>query len=124
MNWHTAYEVAKYWAAWGGLALTLGKIYFTAKKALGNWFNRIAVSFEGYLAKAVDNHMTHVQTDVNRAATAICDLAEVHKGLMANQNIMCQSLVQMQAGLHEHIKDDDRVQGEILTGIEVIKAKL
>ena len=124
MSWHVAYDAIKFWLPLVSLGGFLVACYRTAKKALGNWFNRIGTSFEGYLAKAVDNHMTHVQSDVNRASTAICELAEIHKGLMVNQNTMCQSLVQMREDFHDHIIADDRVQGEILTGIEVIKAKL
>ena len=150
MTWHALVEFIGHWWPYVTAAGVVVKVYFTAKRALAGWFNRIGTAFEGYLAKAVDNHMTHVQTDVNRASTAIVDLAnyhkemiasqkvletsaarsaeaigalaEYHKDTMENQRQMVSTLLEMREDFHEHVKDDLRVQNAILTGIEVLKA--
>ena len=152
MTWHAALEFLKYWLPITSAIGVAVKVYFTAKKALGRWFNRIGDSFESYLAKAVDNHMTHVQSDVNRASTAIVDLANYHKEMIASQRVlevsaektaaaitslaeyhkdtmegqrqMVTTLMEMREDFHDHVKDDLRVQNAILTGIEVLKAKV
>ncbi len=152
MTAHAALDFIKFWLPVSSAIGVVIKVYFTAKKALAKWFDRVGSAFEGYLAKAVDNHMTHVQGDVNRASTAIVELANYHKNMtdsqkvvqadvaqaaaavselagfhremMESQRTMVTALTEMRQDFHDHIQEDLRVQNAILTGIEVLKAKV
>lgn len=89
------------------------KAYASAKKNIAAFADNL-----------VSNHAQHIQDSTERAAKAVTELAGYHKDMLESQRGMLVSLDAMRQDFHEHVKDDLRVQTDILTKLEVIDTKV
>ena len=112
MDWVAVYVALKYWVP-VTTVISLGvKAYFVTKKAATKWADTM-----------LDNHMAHIEASSERAAAAVTELAGYHKEMLDQQREMVSNIALVQRDFHEHVREDERVQSAILTGIEVIKTQ-
>lgn len=86
------------------------KIFSSTKKAVGDWANAQA-------DRLIGNHATHIQAAVEQSAKSLVDVAT------SNREI-ANTMVEMRKDFHESQKEVRLKQEDILTGIEIVKAKV
>ena len=113
------YDAVKFW-----LPIVTGtgiiiKAYLTAKKNASEWLERI-----------MNRQLGHLEVSTEHAAKAVVELAGFHKDMLESQKEMVRSqgdvlgvIKDMHADFQHHVSEDVRVQSQILTGIEILKAK-
>lgn len=113
MTWLAVYAFIKFW---GPIATAVGllvKAYLSATKGISSWANTL-----------LDNHMQHIQDASERSSQAVVELASYHRDMLDSQRELVVAMCSMKEDLHDHTIEDLRVQTKILTGIEVLKAKV
>ena len=88
------------------LSLLTRKAYIGAKNSISAWTNQL-----------LDNHMTHIQKAAEDAAASIRDVAQ------SNREVAL-TMKEMRADFQANNTEIRQAQTDILTGIEVIKAKV
>ena len=77
-----------------------------AKQDVGNWANQL-----------LDNHMTHIQSAAEQAAASLKSMSDTNREMVV-------AMKEMREDFQTHQVEEMRVQNAIMTGIEVIKAKV
>lgn len=102
------YDQIRYWLPVSGIL----SIVWAIKRGIKKWADTM-----------LENHMSHIQTSTEQAAAAVTELAGYHRDMLGQQKEIVTSMALIQRDFHEHIREDERVQRDILTGIEVIKSR-
>ncbi len=111
--WLLIYAFIKFWLPIVTAFGLMIKGFFVLRSSMGDW-----------AAKFLDNHMAHIQDVTEQSSVAVRELATYHKEMLRTQDSVVRSIELISRDFHDHTLEDQRVQGAILTGIEVIKSKL
>jgi hypothetical protein len=100
-----------------GLAV---KLFFSIRKGLRS----IRVGISSWADTLLNNHMSHIQNSAETAAKAVVDLADQHRNNIAVQQRLIDEMTGVRSDLSNNSMQILKAHHEILTGIEVLKAKV
>jgi len=112
-TWITIYTFIKFWLPIVTAIGIVGKLFLMIRKSLQNAKNDVSA----WASTLLDNHMAHIQAAAERASESLTEMVETNKTVAVAMSGMRQDF---QASQTSQLA----VQHEILTGLEVIKAKL
>jgi hypothetical protein len=114
------YAFIRFWLPIASAVALAGKLFLVTRKAVTN----AKAEVSQWANTLLDNHMTHIQDSAEKAAAAVVELAEFHKGTISAQERMVDEMQGVRSDLAANNAQLLNVQHQILTGIEVIKAKV
>jgi hypothetical protein len=113
MTWLLVYAFIKFWLPIVSAAGLLFKLFLVCRKAVTNAKNDISA----WANTLLDNHMTHIQIAAEDASASLLQIAETNR-------TFSNTMLEMRNDFQETQKENLRVQTAIMTGIEVLKAKV
>jgi len=111
------YELIKYWMPWiGGGWLVLKAGYWikdqidTVQQGVTEWGHKL-----------LNNHLSHIETATARTVTLLEEVRDNQLSLSAREEEVAKHVKQVVEDLKLHEKEDQDLQGKILTGIDILK---
>ncbi len=132
VNWEQLYDQAKYWLPLITIFSLLVHAYRTTGKKLTTWAESIISSkvdpvivlLKGVNTEIVEmnnNHLAHIESATKETLTVLTSMHESQLRVEDKQDKVAAKIEQVTDDLRDHEKDDNRIQGEILASLEVLK---